>query len=455
VGYLIGASIIVNRVTRKFGAFRPEFAGVMTLLFPALLGFSLISVKDTAVAFFYSLYSYALASVWKQRAFAAGSKEHNGPTPLSWIHGCMAGVLVSTYASFLFVVLLSEAIMALTFTQAYRVSIQKLARQGFIFMALAALTWYVLSPQAWANPLRFLIQSIHYRLDGSQAWGGCMNFLNSCPRKGEDWNILNYFRNWLFSTMPLLHLFGLTLAGWWLMVRSKNLILKAIFRSEKLDDFRKCKLLNPFLWTFILQASVIPVGLILSHGFIYDGTRHVLFILPALTMFSYLGLEQTFALCSKGAQRLMLTFATLAMTILLLVDLFLIHPYQYTYFNELAISRGINWTNTDIDFYYASDAESLRNFMKTEQFQRFASEGGLDIKGSPPMDHAYIVEHFPRKRGHKYFFTNHSREPGVRLRHECKQAGKSVYRRQLLGPINIYGTPQVCLSSGYRNWDPF
>lgn len=455
VSYLIGTSLIVNRVTRNLGASRPEFAGAMTLLFPALLGFSLISVKDTAVAFFYSLYSYALASVWQQRVLASESKGHNGASRLAWFHGCMAGMLISTYASSLFVVLLSEAIMALFFSRTCRVSIQKLFRQGLTFVVFAALSWFVLSPQAWTNPLRFLVQSIHYSLDGTQAWGGCMNFLNTCPRKGESWNILVYFREWLFSSMPLLHLFGLTLAGCWLVVGSKNLVPKAISHSKPSHDFGKRKRLNPFLLAFILQASVIPGALILSNGFIYDGTRHVLFLLPALTMFSYLGLEQTFELCRKGAQRLLLALATLTMTALLLIDLFLLHPFQYTYFNELALARGVNWTNTDVDFYYASDAESLRNFMKTEQFQQFASEGGLDIKGSPPMDHAYNVEHFPRKRGHKYFFTNHTREPGVSLRKDCKQAGKSVYRKQLLGPINIYGTPQVCLSSSYRDWDPF
>ncbi|MBD2551628.1 hypothetical protein H6G65_19035 [Microcystis elabens FACHB-917] len=74
IGYLVGTSIIVNKVSRKLGAPQPELAGVMTLLFPALLGFSLISVKDTAFAFFYSLYSYALASVWQQCSHDAENK---------------------------------------------------------------------------------------------------------------------------------------------------------------------------------------------------------------------------------------------------------------------------------------------------------------------------------------------------------------------------------------------
>jgi hypothetical protein len=455
VGYLIGTSMIVNRVTRNLGASHPEFSGVMTLLFPALLGFSLISVKDTAVAFFYSLYSYALASIWEQRAIASDSNEHNGARRLAWLHGCMAGVLVSTYASSLFVVLLSEAIMALVFFRTCKVSIQKLSRHGVAFVALAALTWFLLSPQAWTNPLRFLIQSIQYSLDGTQAWGGCMNFLNSCPRKGDGWNFLFYLRDWLLSTIPLLHLFGLTLAGYWLTMRGKNLVLAAIYHSETLHKYPNGKPVDPFLLSFILQASVIPVALVLTNGFIYDSVRHLLFLLPPSTIFSYLGLEHTFALCGNRAQRLVLMVSTLSMTLLLVFDLFLLHPFQYTYFNELALARGVNWKNTDLDFYYASDAESLRNFMETKQFQQFASDGGLDIKGAPPMDHAYNVEHFPRKRGHKYFFTNHTREPGVRLRKDCKLAGKSVYRKQLFGPINIYGTPQVCLSSSYRDWDPF
>jgi hypothetical protein len=42
----VGASIVVNKATRKLGAAHHEFAGVMTLFFPALLGFSLISLPE-------------------------------------------------------------------------------------------------------------------------------------------------------------------------------------------------------------------------------------------------------------------------------------------------------------------------------------------------------------------------------------------------------------------------
>jgi hypothetical protein len=255
--------------------------------------------------------------------------------------------------------------------------------------------------------------------------------------------------------MPLLHLFGLALAAAFSVVAIKNLALsrtKALSQGSKIATN---KILNPFLWGFVLQASVIPIALIIRNGFIYDSVRHILFLLPPLTIFSYLGIAQAFAHFRGRAQRLVLNLATGIMAFSLAINIILLHPYQYTYFNELALARGVSWENTDVDFYYASDTESLRNFMKTEVFKRFASEGSLDVKGSPPMENAYISEHFPRKKGHKYFFTNHTREPGVSLRKDCEQAGKQVIRKQLIGPVNIYGTPQVCVASNYRDWDPF
>lgn len=437
------------------GAAHHEFAGVMTLFFPALLGFSLISLKDMAFAFFYSLYSYVLASSWQQVGGIPASGNQYHERRQACFHGCMAGLLVSTYASSLFVVIVTEAVMAAIFFRRYQCSIRKFTRHLMLCAVAAVLTWFILSPQAWNQPLRFLIESVRYSLDGSEAWGGCMNFLGTCPRKGEDWSILTYLKNWLFSTMPLLHLFGLALAAAFSIVVIKDLALsrtKALSQGSKIATN---KILNPFLWCFALQASVIPIALIIKNGFIYDSVRHILFLLPPLTIFSYLGLAQASAYCRGRAQRLALTLATGITASSLAANVILLHPYQYTYFNALAIARGINWRNTDIDFYYASDTESLRNFMKTAEFKHFASEGGLDIKGAPPMENAYLIEHFPRKKGHKYFFTNHTREPGVSLRKDCEQAGKQVIRKQLIGPVNIYGTPQVCVASSYRDWDPF
>ncbi len=455
VVYLVGASIVVNKATRKLGAANHEFAGVMTLFFPALLGFSLISLKDTAFAFFYSLYSYILASSWQHLVGMPASENLNHERRQACFHGCVAGLLVSTYASSLFVVIVTEAVMAAIFFRVCQYSIRKFMPHLMIGSVVAVLTWFILSPQAWNQPLRFLIESLRYSLDGSQAWGGCMNFLGTCPRRGEEWSALTYLANWLFSTMPLLHLFGLALAAAFSIVAIKDLALSRTKALSQGNKIVKKKILNPFLWGFVLQASVIPIALIIRNGFIYDSVRHILFLLPPLTIFSYLGIAQAFAYCRGRAQRLALTLATGITALSLAVNVILLHPYQYTYFNELAIARGINWRNTDIDFYYASDTESLRNFMKTAAFKHFASEGGLDVKGAPPMENAYLIEHFPRKKGHKYFFTNHTREPGVGLRKDCEQAGKQVIRKQLIGPVNIYGTPQVCVASSYRDWDPF
>lgn len=455
VAYLIGTSLIVNRVSRKLGAPSPELAGTMTLLFPALLGFSLISVKDTAFAFFYSLYSFSLAAVWRQVDGKSDSEAQKRARRLCIQHGLIVGLLISITASSLFVMAISEAIMAGVFLRQNQTFWRRLARKLWIFFGSAAMAWFVLSPQSWNHPWQFLKQSIQYSLDGSQAWGGCMHFLNSCPRNGEGWSTWTYLNNWLFSTMPLLYILGLTFAAFLFIYGCLRLLL-----GRRPFPLQGCGAIvtlpgSPYLWAFTLQASIIPGVLILSNGFIYDGIRHVLFLLPSLTILSYLGLSRALSFCTDKRQRNALSLIMFLLALPLVTDLILLHPFQYTYFNELALLRGISWKNTDIDFYYASDAESLRNFMRTKTFKQFAETGGLEIKGSPPLEHAYITEHFPRNRGHGYFFTNHSREPGVTLRKDCAPAGKPVFRKQLFGPANIYGTPQVCVASSYRGWNPF
>lgn len=454
IGYLAGIALITNRVARKLGLHQPEIAGVMILLYPALLGFSLISVKDTAFAFFYSLYSYSLALVWQGWLHDPIQVRRKSWIIRICLHGCVAGILISITTSILFIVLLSELIFFFIFLFRHKILPLFFAKQATLAIGLAALSWLLLSPPAWLNPLSFLITSINYSLDGSQAWGGCMHFLNECPRKGDAWNTLSYMKNWLFSGMPLMHLLGLAFALGWICVAVLNLSLLAKSRLQRWLGNTWLRLDSTFLLALVLQAFFIPATLLVVNGFIYDGIRHLLFIIPPLAIFSYWGVVQTL-ISVRRRQRLLLSVVLILASLTLLIDLMLLHPYQYTYFNELAMLRGVNWKNTDIEFYYASDAESLRNFMRTDRFSAFASQGGIDVKGAPPLDHAYHVENFPRKRGHALFFTNHTREPGVMLRKDCEQAGKNVARKQLFGPFNIYGTPQVCSSSSYRDWDPF
>jgi hypothetical protein len=63
---------------------------------PALLGFSLINIKDAAFAFVYSRGSHALASVWHQRRPVAASGEHREGRHQASFPACMAGLLVFT-----------------------------------------------------------------------------------------------------------------------------------------------------------------------------------------------------------------------------------------------------------------------------------------------------------------------------------------------------------------------
>lgn len=93
---------------------------------------------------------------------------------------------------------------------------------------------------------------------------------------------------------------------------------------------------------------------------VYDGLRHFLFVLPALALFAGLG-----ALTIATAPRRTTTrvLATLAVAVALLWPvpaLVRLHPYQYTYFNELVGGLAGASGRYETDYWVASYREAMR-----------------------------------------------------------------------------------------------
>jgi hypothetical protein len=93
---------------------------------------------------------------------------------------------------------------------------------------------------------------------------------------------------------------------------------------------------------------------------VYDGLRHFLFILPALALFAGLG-ALTIATAPRASTTRVL--ATLAVVVALLWPvpaLVRLHPYQYTYFNELVGGLAGASGRYETDYWVASYREAMR-----------------------------------------------------------------------------------------------
>ena len=104
----------------------------------------------------------------------------------------------------------------------------------------------------------------------------------------------------------------------------------------------------------------VPLALyVLMRPNIHGGIRHFLFILPALALFAANGAVTLVELARRPRSR-WLAFAALSVVLLLpLRDLVRLHPYQVTYYNELAGGVGGASEREWTDYYLSSYAEAI------------------------------------------------------------------------------------------------
>ena len=118
---------------------------------------------------------------------------------------------------------------------------------------------------------------------------------------------------------------------------------------------------DPVAWSLILFAILFPVfWVIVQDSNLYGGMRHLLFVVPPLSILSAAG---WIALLSKAANlRLRLPLILLIMAGLLAPALHIArnHPVAYVYFNRLAGGFGGAWQRYETDYYYHSVGPALR-----------------------------------------------------------------------------------------------
>ena len=125
--------------------------------------------------------------------------------------------------------------------------------------------------------------------------------------------------------------------------------------TEQLRSWRSSRSLLIFgtqIWTLfpILYFIIFTPN-------IYDGIRHILFILPGLALMAGLGADYIFKQMGKFIGRTAAAIATTSILILSIGSIFTMHPYQTSYFNVLTGTPNSLHNRYETDYWASSYKE--------------------------------------------------------------------------------------------------
>jgi hypothetical protein len=193
-----------------------------------------------------------------------------------------------------------------------------------VFLLAFALTILSFYPILWHNPFE-LINALAFM--SSHPWQG--DTLTAGELVEPKTRLVFYIAAWQLVKLPLLVIVGLLLASYFM--------LRDFMRRDCGDRYKVISAL------YLSVLTIIGL-LILQRVALYNELRQILFIAPLLMMIAVVGLRSM----SRG-------FALLALVVtsaFMLIDDLDLHPYQYTYINEVA-------RHTDIGKKYETDYYGL------------------------------------------------------------------------------------------------
>ncbi|HVO09631.1 MAG TPA: glycosyltransferase family 39 protein [Vicinamibacteria bacterium] len=132
---------------------------------------------------------------------------------------------------------------------------------------------------------------------------------------------------------------------------------------------------------WLLALPVGPVAwMVLRHTPLYNGVRHVLFVLPPLAALAGAGAAAFFAARPPRLARVLAAAALLASALLTARDMIELHPYQYVYFNRVFAGGLASATHRyETDYWCASFKEGLDWLVREYRPQ---SPGPITVAGS-------------------------------------------------------------------------
>ena len=286
------------------------------LLWPYLLGHGLMNIKDIPFLFAWMLCTYLLirflSSVNFQTSNSSENQQMQGLNLL--LLGLATGWLISIRISGI-LVLIQYFIMGSTyyligqFRYCEKKKLMYKVRYLFYFGFSLLITIYCMNPILWSNPFEIVNA---YKYMSQHPWQG--NTLTA-GRWLEPGNLLYmYIPLWLSIKLPLIVICGLSLLP---LVFIRNASAKKNISSPSIS----------LLIGLTLTVIVIISLLIIRKANLYNELRQILFLFPILFILAVLSLFYL--------NRLRAYSALIISIPLFIWDDIRLHPYQYTYINEI------------------------------------------------------------------------------------------------------------------------
>jgi hypothetical protein len=239
----------------------------------------------------------------------------------------VSGILIFIQYAWFGILLL----MQLDYSQVKKSLLLKLGREMIVFLIAMMCSLFILYPITWHDP-REIFNAIRYM--SSHPWLG--NTLTAGELIEPKTRIPFYIGSWLIVKLPIFALAGLALTP---------LVLWKAYAKKQFSS-RCCALL-----ALLLTAITILSVMVLMRVSLYNELRQILFVSAILLLIAIVSLYYLSRSLSIAA--LILTIGTMAF------DNVKMHPYQYTYVNEIArnIPKGKLF---ETDYFGLSVSETAR-----------------------------------------------------------------------------------------------
>lgn len=391
------ASFYVYKIARLAGMKHnvAYITAAFLLLYPIWLGHSFFNDKDIPAAVFFTIYSYYVCRVLNV-TFLGNRASKSLCFKLILIGALLAG---TKFAFFPIIIINSILIMffykvpnlsstALTKDSSHNKNKLSFLRDkvvpkllfGTIIIGLTLLLTIIFTPGSWHEPVTYIINDI--LLMGKFAWTGCTHLLGQCIYTNSlEWSTARYLLSWYWVQMPLFFMLLFTLG-----VVSVVLVFLSSKRCVK------------HIWMILLvQLLFIPILAIIRNSTLYDATRHTLFCVPIIILICGLGLEFINTIVLKKYARNIVVGLFGLLFLCMIIDVMLLNPYQYAYFNEFS-RFYINDKNTDTDYWGFSLRETYEKIDQMQYYTPYISmeNGPLPETLTPFMSGNYQFVHYEK-----------------------------------------------------------
>jgi hypothetical protein len=225
----------------------------------------------------------------------------------------------------------------------------ELARLGAAWLGTLLVGWSVMVAfWPWAqldpvrNPLRALLKLSNFTRDYPLLHRGELLTTGTIPR--------TYVPEWLALTLPEFYF-----VAW-----SLGIVALLVLARRRLPGVGGGGTALKVLWVGALAAAPI-VWVVLRHTPLYNGYRHLLFVVPFLAVLAGVSVSQFLQARLPRPATIGAALVLAASLVATVVDMVQLHPYQYVYFNRL-VAGGLRSAadRYDTDYWGAACKEAIR-----------------------------------------------------------------------------------------------